>query len=509
MGALVLPWARPRDAQSQSVTFDYYISPTGSNSNPGTLSQPWGISALSSMGSTYAGKRVGIIQGTYGVYSLWQTAAWNAPALNVTGGTAASPTYIASCDTSGVYSPRLAQITASPSGTPGGGLPGSSSDSIAIMGQGFAFAKGNVVFDGLCISDTQGYLLFLDGGGGSGGSGGGGFTVKNCLLYNVGGSEGNNPGAIYQEYCVGNLITNNMIHDCQLSGSGNHNMAGIFAQQCVANTYSYNTIYNCNSCIYDKNSNNGGHTYAYNYIECNGETPMACVTNSGGGNVGQTRTVHHNIFVIAAGTGNNNILLGFSDQSPGHNPYESLRFYNNTIYVLSGGGFQGGVSWESQGTGVSPAAAVTHYNNIYVSTASGYLGTVNWNTASGAVALCDYNAYAGGCSSTLGLGTSGAPGNTYALSTWQSQFGWDKNSVSPTAAQVSFSNPGQAQNPSGYTLAAGSVCSGAGRVGGVSTGATQDMGAWGFDPLTGAAPTQIGCNFSGATPTAPVLSIGG
>jgi hypothetical protein len=474
-------------AQAGGMTFDYYISPTGSNSNPGTLGAPWAISALNSLGSTYRGKTIGLIEGVYGVYTLWESASYNAPALNVTGGTAASPTYIASCDTNGVYSPRAAQITASPSGTPGGGYPGTTSSSVSIIGQGYSINTGYVTFDGLAVSDSSGYLFWVQGGSS------GNFTIKNCLLYNVQGSEGNNPGAIYQLSCVGNLITNNVIYNCQLSGGGNHNMAGIFGQLNTGNTYSYNTIYNCNSDIYDKNSTNGGHTYAYNYFECNGSNPQNCVTNSAGGTVGETRTVHHNVFVIASGS--TNILLGQSDLSPGHNPYESLLFYNNTIYVLSNGSFQGGVTWQSQGNAVNPPGAVTHYNNIYVSNGAGSLGTVDWNTAAGAVTLCDYNAYVG-CSTHLATGTSGVPGTTYSLSTWQSSLGYDEHGIAPTVAAVNFSNPGQAQLPSGYTLGGGSACSGSGSTNGTTSGAACDMGAYGYDPATGQPNTQVGANWT-------------
>lgn len=93
-GALLLPW-RPRWAQAQSATFDYYISPTGSDSNPGTQASPWSITAINTKQSVYAGKRVGLLDGTYNVYSLCQAGAWNLAALVVNGGTTGSPTVIA------------------------------------------------------------------------------------------------------------------------------------------------------------------------------------------------------------------------------------------------------------------------------------------------------------------------------------------------------------------------------------------------------------------------------
>src|SRR5688572_5831826 len=58
---LVPRWA---NAQNSGAYFDYYISPTGSNNNPGTQSQPWALSALSTK-PAIAGKRIGLLDGTY------------------------------------------------------------------------------------------------------------------------------------------------------------------------------------------------------------------------------------------------------------------------------------------------------------------------------------------------------------------------------------------------------------------------------------------------------------
>ncbi|MCB1596189.1 MAG: hypothetical protein KDI87_00605, partial [Gammaproteobacteria bacterium] len=49
--------ARPARVFAQQAGFDYYISPTGSNSNAGTEGSPWALSALQSKGSTISGKR--------------------------------------------------------------------------------------------------------------------------------------------------------------------------------------------------------------------------------------------------------------------------------------------------------------------------------------------------------------------------------------------------------------------------------------------------------------------
>src|SRR6266404_4313809 len=98
-GCAVLATAVPgliRTASAQSTSYDFYISPTGSDSNPGTQASPWSITAINSKWTTYAGKSVGILPGTYNVYSLCQAGSYNQPALSVNGGTSGSPTLIQS-----------------------------------------------------------------------------------------------------------------------------------------------------------------------------------------------------------------------------------------------------------------------------------------------------------------------------------------------------------------------------------------------------------------------------
>src|ERR1700758_1600452 len=67
--------------------FDFYISPTGFDSNPGTFEQPWAITALNTHRSAYAGKRVGLLDGTYNVVTVGVTdTSGSQVALAVNGG---------------------------------------------------------------------------------------------------------------------------------------------------------------------------------------------------------------------------------------------------------------------------------------------------------------------------------------------------------------------------------------------------------------------------------------
>ena len=500
-----------RPARAATTTaFDYFISTTGNDANAGTLASPWAITSLNTKRSTYAGKRVGLIGGIYPVYGLWQNApdgGPGTPALNVMGGPNPSTmTYIASCDSSGNYSPRAAQITASPSGTPGGGLPGTASNSRAIIGQGSASptnGMGNVHFDGLSVSDSNGYAFALRGG--QPGARANGFIVENCEIYNVGGYEGNNPGGITQNDCIGNQIKNNKIHDVyeETYQTGWHNCPGIFSFGCLNNVYTYNTIYNCQSGIYDKDSNNGGHTYAYNYIEMGYVHAQFCIR--GAGEVaGQQKTVHHNIFVL--GSTAVSVFDGACDSGPNYwTPYGSIVFYSNTIYAE--GGFQQGLEWQAQGTSVSPAAATKVWNNLWATpTPSPYSSLILGNSSGSLGTPIDYNGYFGTTTPGFQLGS------VYpTLAAWQAATGKESHSYNQAGTSGLFVNPRQAQLPSGYQLVAGSSPAiGKGSTNGLSSGSACDLGAWGYDPALGAAPTQIGANFStnpNPVPGAPILNV--
>ena len=124
--------------------FDYYIGPNGEDSNPGTYAKPWSITAINTHRAVYAGKRVGLLDGTYNVHDLCQKGSRHVPALGVNGGPSAdAPTVIASVN------PRKAILTAA---DPASGAY--ATNECAIIGQGYLQTpnKGNVVLDGLAVT---------------------------------------------------------------------------------------------------------------------------------------------------------------------------------------------------------------------------------------------------------------------------------------------------------------------------------------------------------------------
>ena len=101
--ALALPQFVFRSALAQAAgSFDFYISPSGSDSNPGTQSSPWAITSLrdsSGNNSKIAGKRVGLLPGTYNVASLASgsdSGDYQRPVLHIPAGASGSPTVVQS-----------------------------------------------------------------------------------------------------------------------------------------------------------------------------------------------------------------------------------------------------------------------------------------------------------------------------------------------------------------------------------------------------------------------------
>ncbi len=158
----------------------------------------------------------------------------------------------------------------------------------------------------------------------------------------------------------------------------------------------------------------------------------------------------------------------------------------------------------------SPGAMVTNYNNVYhLSSGSlGYQGILG--LVANSILQSDYNLYgvvaANGKYLTLAPTSNiGTPSSSYTLSQAQSALGFDTHSVALEPTFVKPTLSATSLNPAGYALVAGTAgsatSSSPGRVGGVSSGAACDMGAWG-----GASPpTRIGCNFASVAPLPPAL----
>jgi hypothetical protein len=464
-----------RAQSSSSGGFDFYISPTGSDSNPGTHDRPWAITAINTRQRDYAGKRVGLLDGTYNVFVPCQTGRDSTVGLEVNGGpNAASPTVIAAVNARKAILTDINPATGAPATT---GAP--------IIGQGYLRVpnKGNVILDGLYIHQAWGAAIFFlplvppsnPEGGATG------IIIRNCEIDNVGGIVANNVGAIKLRWCTGAVITNNTIHSVQPDpGKANPgNAVGIFSFCCHSNIYEYNTIFDCGSGIHDKNAHNGNHTYRYNLVESAGTYPINAIMGGSGGDAGDVLTAHNNL-LIAPGKA---VWDGSNVPMPSH---QSLVFYNNTCV---GGGF----FYPAYGQQSSPPAMVTLYNNILT----------NVLVCNGSVALSNYNVFTNTRAAFAQTAVTDPRGKStrYTLSEWQKATDQDRDSTTFASAPETLFLAAAKLDAASYQLQPTAVGRNLGRVGGRASGAATDVGAW------GGGATRIGCNFR-PTPRSPLLKIG-
>jgi hypothetical protein len=470
------------------ASFDYYISPTGDDNNAGTLASPWSLTALNHNQSTYSGKRVGLMPGTYqygtkggvqsqSIYAFLQTGA-NGCFVYVNGGTSTHPTYIGSCNALGAYSPRTAILDGSnPSG---GALP--NADQAYVIGNAFygvstpapitsyitidGLVVQNFTFCGIGMGDGQTALL-------------NGIVIQNCQVGPATCStSANNPGGMFFGNCVGAQVLNCKILNCTTTGGSYHpsGMGGITTYitpaagtsgtgLVVTNT----TIYGCGYAIQDKDNHQWG-TYSYNYFDCGtfgsyggtgspGAAIRSCIPGSG-----QTLTMHHNIMLSWG-------YYGYGED--GGTTTGSVVMYNNTIYqpTTITNGLYG--AWIQNGSGAGPHQ---WYNNIVYSATSNY-GTNQGSGLYGAVSLnnttgwtganVNYNYYGTGC--TFGAGSS------QSYSAWQTA-GYDANSHTGGSP---FSSTPVSLTPSSFEV------TGAAATGGKTGGACGAMDGTGTP----------GCNF--------------
>jgi hypothetical protein len=531
--AVLLPRWMTANAQTVSTSFDFYVSPTGSDSNPGTVAAPWAITSLMNRSinannqanfNRTSGKRIGFLPGTYNVAAQMQTDAYSG-AFQIDGGTAGSPTYYGSSNSSGQYSLGTATITALTSG----GQPGG----------GFNWPNNGPILGGLCsnVPHTAGYVT-IDGlrftaysykgirlGGVSAGYGPGGLVgcvIQNCEFFGqsqISGATTDNFASIWVDGMAGqgtgNFIQNNYFHDnIGVIPGGEEHLGAIFAFHCNGLTVQFNTGIKSGS-FWGKDANVYGNTIAYNYIDNSGFTTKGGAGGiydwtgafSGAGPFSQTTNIHHNI-VVAGGW-----ALALRDAAAYLGWVSPVNVYNNTLIMVNAGGPYPAIWCAGQ-----PAAAgkIQVYNNITTGVADGS-GYKTFRTSPKALGVWDYNGYMSAASWALTSDSAGTDEGNATLGTYSSASafasgvtsnggisGCEAHGVSNGSPQFTGVNTGQLSSQ--YQLQAGSPFKGVGSTTGTASGSACDMGAWG-----GALPpTQIGCNFSSpsssAVPMAPVLS---
>ena len=521
---LALPFGRMRKVHAATPnTFDFYISVDGDDSNPGTLAQPWSITALNSKMSTYGGKSIGIIGNTSAnpavissgkasgkittLYSMYQAQPGNGSeaVLLLNGGPSASqPTYLATCDSSGNYSPRTAVIDGADPTT--GALPtvsgpfiGQNQYQSAVQVSNY----GNVVVDGLVIRNfTFAGLLFY----GNSSTPINNLVIQNCEIYNQQNVVSNgNPGAIWLDTANNASITNCGIHDLKSNAAGTSSQmqACGFIQFNSQGTIIKNcTFYNCCSI----SNKDGWQSMDVSYCYCGWGAMGSPYTgdvqySSLGGTVqnylcgpGATVNFHHNILIGP--------ILAYGESGQANEG--TVLIYNNTFYKPAGiGGLNRGLVCFTDYNGANStggSGSFSFYNNLVYAADGNYEGNANSaNPAAftkmgastggtwGTLTDCDYNAYGAG----MTFGQAWSTGDyAWPLSKWQG-FGFDKNST------TLLSNPFN-ESPSeaiGSTFAISGAAMTAGK-GGAACGAIDGTG-------------DVGCNFlSPPVPMASTLTVG-
>ena len=494
-----------------TIVPDVFISTTGNDSNPGTLAAPWAITSLvptSANQSKMAGKKVGLIAGTYTTAGLpQQSGSFAYSILTVPDGTGpTTPTHLMSCDANGHYAPRKAIILG-----PGGTCPN------GILGNNQSDTSKYITIDGIVI-DGNGTVANSTGGGhvihfltvnynrsSSLQATAPGWSVINCELRNLNpqGSNsylGGNYAFVFMAGGIQPVIQNNLMHDMLYSGTPAQDPGGVAVSHqgatcmigCQNALTTLNTVYNCTMGIWDKEGNTGS-VVSYNYIynTALGADEVQAGYNSaiigydgqaGNPNPGPAPTTqffHHNV-IEACGPAHvfveNFGTTGVASTIP-------VVAYNNTVYETNTAAQRGWSMNTNQGQ-------AQFYNNIYYSTnASGgspgstYQGKLS--ITSGNFSTVSNNCYhsSGAQTNWWQLVTGGSTAQFSTLAAWQTGSGVDANSIT---ADPSFVLPGGFIPGGGaaqFKLNTGSPC--------FTTGVgNANMGAW------DGTSTQIGCNFT-------------
>lgn len=483
------------------AAFDYYASPTGSDSNAGTLASPWAITSINTKQSTYSGKRLGLLPGTYDVSVLMQNAGYQGAVLQIQGGSSNSVrTYIGTSSSGGTYQAGTATLDAKGSvGSYGGGntahAPYVLGQTIGSTGTGpQPTAWGNWTIDGLNCSGFSNWAFTIGGGIDTLPTTPANITITNCSLFNsVSTLTGTHPGPIMCYQYNGNILINNCwLYNCintAVSGSDPTHFAGITGEGFGGGSSGL-TIQFCSlvqsSGIYIFQDNGAAlnTTIQFNYIDIgsfysSNSVPITAFAGCTGPTTGQPGNVFRNNIVVGG---------SFADNIGYQATYNGSPFlcYNNTWVRVSSSGNGTDVGFRCiETTGVS--GQVTAYNNLMYDNGVASIATYGYMSMNtDGLALCDFNIY-GALNKFSTYGASGGTSPTGGLSfaSWKTAIG-GKDANSSTNATNPFTNNGayalQYQTPSGPAF-------GTGRVGGLSSGGVCNVGAW-----SDSSVTQIGCN---------------
>lgn len=425
--------------------FDYYISTTGNDANPGTIGSPWAITALWTKASTYAGKRLGLLDGTYSGYNggVYNGNDYAHLIPTTAAGTVGTRTVI------GAVNYRSAVLTGA-----GGNAGGSWTRSkVNLLVQGdYVTVQGLDVREagmfGIQINASNTEVFYSE------------CHDINRVTYGDGGYD-NQAGIVLSDSSTGTRIAHNYCHDIVTSNTTGANECGILMYHGTNAIIEYNECTDCNTGIFLKDDCNGA-TVRYNYVHGVGR-PIYYGTNNG-----FAFSIYNNVIEDWTQDGYNRD--NFAESS-------GTIFYNNTFAVTSAGAV--GVLFV-----INTGNPITFYNNL-VARSGGSSTSYGDMTAggNGTFALSDYNLY--GTTATF----HAPAGTSRTFSTYKTQIGnLDAHSVN---SDPTFVGGGSSVGPYQWKLSGGSAGLGAGSSDGTTGGSAVNIGAFRSTDQT----EQIGPNW--------------
>lgn len=404
-----------------SFAATYYVdqsNPSASDSNPGTEPLPW-KTLYKAAATLVAGDTVLVKQGTYDARS---GCAWNRPSINpVNSGTPGNPIAFRA------YSGHTVVLD-----------NGSTFDCPAIGSRD----RNHIIIDGFTIPhpSNRGILVW----------GASGVIVENNTIHGLRGVGGDNTDGIRIENVTTSIIRNNLIFDIR-NESLNGNDAGVKMYSVDNTILENNEIHGASAGLYDK-SGGVSNTFRRNYVH---------------DMIGDRRCIGLGSGVAAIGDKvYENILVG-CNKAVDTDAAANIEIFNNTFVSYTGSALNGPED------GVINLRA---WNNIFYrpsNTAGNDFHTYDDPPTS--LALSDFNLYYTTLSEArepeILVGRNSSSRTFTTLSGWQNAYGRDLQS---RVADPLFVDP---QNGD-FRLAPGSPALGAGRVGGVSTGAVVNVGAY-------------------------------
>lgn len=469
------------------LVFDYYISTTGSDSNPGSLESPWAITGLVTKKELYSGKTVGLLDGVYDVSALMPSggSTYYTAAFDVDGGTPSSPTIIAAVQ------PRQAMLDAKgASGTYGG----SETTQASILRHGAGEAhQGHLVLDGIRFTGFKTGAIQI--GTYASSSAVAGIVIRNCEFFDGSGigAPTDNFFALELNECVGAVVQNNYFHDLTgWTASSNDHLSALLVWHSRGTIIEYNTCVNASN-IYGKEAANEGTIIRFNFVKQIDRATGAVSDWCGApGSLTQTTEIHSNVLV------SDHVGIGLLATLGGGGWVTPLRVYNNTIVIEASGINQSHFAAFATGD-----AKIEWFNNVLVGSLSPDRKMICANAR--AWSKCAFNVYpATGTRWRILDEDTGDPDSAASDHATVSGYraaveaagGLPQASMELGVVETSQSSAalfvGSGEQAAYYMLAPGSAAKLAGKSDGTSDGAPCDAGAWGgANP-----PTRVGCDFA-------------